>query len=772
LVIAAVLFLFVAPIDVPVPDATRSQAQGFAVIGQYQLQRGRPTEAKVNCESAAKAEPGNEMARDCLFRIQSMLIDEDLNNADADLLNGDKTDAIALASRWARAGSSQAQRERAWAILSRAKRRNVTEWWEFFFPNWLRELLTTLAILIAFTLLLLAIKWMWQKWQRGRWYGTSTKTNWSMLPLLELPKADPATGIPTDALLDALSRVGHELDRPLWEPHLLLLRPTPPADYEPAIISEFLSDPLPEIVLTPAAMDLRLEWQLHDVQLDQAVQNLQIRTATGIDIGSVARFLRTIIQWINSGAPSISGVAQTDPDKSVSIHVVARGGRLRSVAVGSSTNFAPGIDCAQLSAERSALKFLFRMRYPFMTNDQIDGFAALRQGASQFSQYAGTVPSVGDDARVRTSSLEKAAFNFGFFRSSIPPHCAPVPPSDQCQSLLVTDELRQAVLLAEGVANALVGGELHWSAALDCFRQLEDWPGSPETEPLRQQATYNEAIVWLHKREAGRCVLMLTELLGETAPDLAVEGKESIYSVIQRSDLSASIRFPVRLARLTALASYSRDEWSALPRSRADLILGDGANLRAELETILQNHDLSQHDLRLARYMYIETLRAIGHIQLLYVVTGGAVVLYHDKRPTGLKNGAVDDDSRKRLQLAISWMRMCEEVAPKCPLFCDLAEAYLLLKDFTKAGGYARHATLESSLHADEREYCEWAYYLAAETFLLQNTDESKALAKNYAEGFKGDITLDEFRSVRAELNIPAVIQVPVPTTTTPKPAI
>ncbi len=511
---------------------------------------------------------------------------------------------------------------------------------------------------------------------------------------------------------------------------------------------------------------------MHDVQLDQAVQNLQLRTATGIDIGSVARFLRTIIQWINAGAPTISGVAQTDVDKSVSIHLVARGGRLRSVAVGSSTNFAPGLDCAQLSAERSALKFLFRMRYPAMTNDQIDGFSALRQGASQFSQYAGTVPSVGDDAKVRTSSLEKAAFNFGFFRASIPPHCPPLSPTAGCASLDVTDALRQAVLLAEGVSHALVGGELHWSAALDCFRQLEDWPGSADTEPLRQQATYNEAIVWLHKREPGRCVLMLTELLGETAPDLKVEGDESIYNVIQRSELSAPIRYPVRLARLTALASYNRDEWSSLPRPRADLILSDGVRLRVELESILQKQDISPHDLRLARYMYIETLRAIGHIQLLYVVTGSAASLYLGKRPIGLRTASVDDESRKRLQAAISWMRMCEEVAPNCMLFCDLAEAYLLLKDFTKAGGYARHATLESSLHVDEREYCEWAYYLAAETFLLQNTDESKALAKNYAEGFKGDITLDEFRSVRAELNIPAVIQVSVPTTTTPKPTI
>src|SRR5262249_49038684 len=157
-------------------------------------------------------------------------------------------------------------------------------------------------------------------------------------------------------------------------------------------------------------------------------------------------------------------------------HLAARGGRIQAAAVTASTEAAPGIDAMELSAERVAFKFLFRMRYPDMTNDQIDGFAALRQGATQFAQYAETIPGVGEDAMARTSSLTKAAFNFSFFRASIPTHCDAGRAREKRSSLEITDDVRQAVLLAEGVAHTLVGTEQARMSAIDCFRQLQDWP--------------------------------------------------------------------------------------------------------------------------------------------------------------------------------------------------------------------------------------------------------------------------------------------------------
>jgi hypothetical protein len=321
------------------------------------------------------------------------------------------------------------------------------------------QTLITIIVLTGSVLCLCATRKIWRAWERGKWYGDVGKTKWRLLPLKELPAAEVTTGIATQEVLDALSRLGHELGRELWEPKLLLLRPTPPANYEPALISDFLSTGRTPLVLVPAAGDLQVEWRLHEVQLDQAMQNLQFKLSSGVDIGSMARFLRSIVEWLNAGAPTISGIAQTGSDSSVSIHLAATGGRVQAVAVSASTSAAPGVDPTHLSAERAALKFLFRMRYPCMTNDEIDGFSALRQGACQFAQFA-TVRGTGEEAETRKSILAKAALNFGVFRASIPPHTAPKTPTNQCTSLAITNDIRQSVLLAEGVAHALVGEDL------------------------------------------------------------------------------------------------------------------------------------------------------------------------------------------------------------------------------------------------------------------------------------------------------------------------
>jgi hypothetical protein len=84
---------------------------------------------------------------------------------------------------------------------------------------------------------------------------TSARPGGACSPLKEIPSTDIQTGIPTDAILDALARLGHELERELWQPKLLLLRPTPPNNFEPAVINEFLSKSLDPLVLAPGAKD-------------------------------------------------------------------------------------------------------------------------------------------------------------------------------------------------------------------------------------------------------------------------------------------------------------------------------------------------------------------------------------------------------------------------------------------------------------------------------------------------------------------------------------
>jgi len=730
------------------PLQAKNEAQTLALIGHNQLHLARLSDARNNCDAAVKLDPSNGIAKDCLDRAATMVIDRDLNDAETKLQLGDNQGAIALAAKWAAGGSQPYQGVHAREILSRAQFVSVGDRIKSvissLIADWLRQALGVVIVITALALILLVARKLWQEWRRGAWYGNLTNsTKWKMLALKEIAdgsKEPPGTA--TDAVLDAFARLGHELEQKLWQPKLLLLRPTPPANHEPAIIDAFLSDALCDVLLAPAAEDLRLQWQLHDVELDQAFQSLQLKTAAGIDVGSIARFVRGIFEWFTADAPAISGVAETGSDKAASIHLFARGGRIRSVAVAASTALAPGIDAMQLSAERASFKFLFRMQYPAMINEQIDGFSALRQGATQFAQYAGTVPGVEDDTKARASSLAHAAFCFGFFRASIPLHFTACSGEEQGASLRITDEIHQAVLLAEGVAHSLVGREVDYMQAIDCFRQLQDWPGSDATLPLRQQAAYNEAIVWRELGSLGQSVLMLTTLLGERTPDTT----EAQYEA-PKCTLPEAIEFPARVARLAAFAKYDRNDWSILPIERADFVIEKSEEVIDRLSNLVQQTN-NAHDRRMATYMYIEALRALGHVELMRVKMGSANRFYQGGRPIGLKDEALTEEECQAMRHALGRMHECEGLSPNCDLYCDLAESYLLLKEFGHAEGYARHATLRKKPDSER------AYYLTIESLLLQGTAASRERAIKYAKDFQGAITLDEFKSVCAELKI------------------
>lgn len=114
----------------------------------------------------------------------------------------------------------------------------------------------------------------------------------------------------------------------------------------------------------------------------------------------------------------------------------------------------------------------------------------------------------------------------------------------------------------------------------------------------------------------------------------------------------------------------------------------------------------------------------------------------------GLKTSALSDEIMADLQYAIFWLKECEKIAPSCSLYCDLAEAYLLRKEFSVAEAYGRHATLDSD------QQTEAAHYIAAESFFLENTEASRALAKKYAESFKRPVTLEKFKALRRDLGI------------------
>ena len=800
-------------------ESSRGKAQALVSYGKYQLHLGQLDEAETECEAALKLDPASKTAQECLDLSASMKIDAQLNQADNLVLNGQRSKAAAIAASLVNSGGTPAQQERARRILRRAQAVTASGVWQAI-PDWIRQIIVAVLFILVAAIVIHESRRVWWATRRGKRFRR--KTTWSLLPLRELPGTNDGEKA-TDGLLDAISRLGDELDRSLWEPRLLLLRPTPPADYEPAVISDFLSDvSMPVVALTPAMRDLRLEWNFHEVRLDEAAQNLQLKAGGGIDFGSLVRFLMTVWKWITAGTPTISGsveksengsnggngaksgadsgnggqVAAGSDGRSISIHLAARGIEVRTVSITTSIDVQAGIDCVQLAAERAAFKFLIRMKYPQMTNDEVNGIAALRQGASLFGEFAGTNPGGGSAAATRTSSLSSAAGNLEFFRSSIPVHCElsnvtqtagrtgraalaagkrkngsgrSIAKAGQEGGIKITDEIRQGALLAEGVADALSGQYSALSAAISCFRQLQEWPGSLETLSFRQQAAYNEAVVHREMGYYGKCVLMLTELLGDPIPDAVGDQPEPERKTQVMADLPESIALAARLARLAAFAQYNRDDWTTLPIPRAKLLIDDAERLVTDLAEICEREHISVHDCKIARYMHVETLRAIGHVELRRAIQGPAGRFYDPdtNRPTGLltdelnKNVPDDRETIDRLERSIAWMRECEELAPSSGLFCDIAESNLLLKNFGVAQAYARHATLGTIASTKApSEVCEkWAndpnneraFYLAAESFLL---GKKECLARKYAQSFPGAAKLDEFKALRAQLGL------------------
>jgi hypothetical protein len=91
--------------------------------------------------------------------------------------------------------------------------------------------------------------------------------------------------------------------------------------------------------------------------------------------------------------------------------------------------------------------------------------------------------------------------------------------------------------------------EENYMSAIDCFRQLQDWPGSLQSLPLRQQAAYNEAVAWRQMSDFGRAVLMLAELLGLEAPDTVGQNAPPKSSSPSKQPLPEAISLPARFSR-------------------------------------------------------------------------------------------------------------------------------------------------------------------------------------------------------------------------------
>jgi hypothetical protein len=690
--------------------------------------------AQTECDAAFKANPSEPGAGACLDRINALRADLALDEADAQLAdhNLSKVEELAMPVLGA-ASSDVAHRHRAGQILAEVRRQTALA---RVTPTWLLDLVVALAILGLGWLALYITRGFWRGFRRFNSSSLRQRTTWAVLPVKEDAKDNLEA---TAVILDALSRLPRELSQHVWQPKLLLLRPTPPATYEPEIIDEFLCSDGDSVVLLPPADQLDLRCDLHDWQFDEAVQGLQLKIQN-VDLGSVAKFVRSIWRWLNT--PSLTGIAEVTEDKRVVVRLSASGGASGFVAVAASTEGDAGVDGIRLSAERAVFKLLYRLRYPAKTQTDVDGQAALRQAVRLFAQYAGSSAGSAADVQERTAALKKAGYNFGYARA--------------CLAGLASDELdvRPAVLLAEGVVYALLNDH---GSALERFRQLEDWPNAEGLSVLRSQARYNSAVILGRMGKPGAAVLELTNLLGERPTDLGVEAKGAEVERQRKGEnLGSALQFVVRLARAAGLANYDEEAWLRLSRPRAQMVIQDSKKLLEDLAGL--KLESQPHDARIADYLSTETLRARGTILLNFVKNLICDDLYVDGRPTELKrkpHGShlvakrhASPEGHAFLREGIDNMQRCEEHAGgTANLFCDLAEAKLLVEEYDEAEQYARQATLVNT-------QLERGYYLAAEICYLSGTAEQLERAKKYARAYHGETVSDMFSGLMDDLEV------------------
>lgn len=290
----------------------------MADYGRYQLHWDLPDVAVKQCQAALSKDPANKTAVKCLEDAAALNVDDALNSA-ADQILIHKTDqAAATAASWVFSHAYPAQQLRARQILTEAQRPTIFKIWQGI-PDWLRQTLITVVVILACAFLVCLI--------RSTWNGVFSlrgRITWRLLPLKELSGCTDGDKA-TDDFLDALSRLGDELSRELSTPTLLLLRPTPPASFMPSLITSFLpSSATPKLTLFPGVQPLREAWRLHTVRLDEAAKDLQLKATAGIDVGSLIRFLIAVGQWISSDSPTISGsVERVAPLASAPVAVAA-----------------------------------------------------------------------------------------------------------------------------------------------------------------------------------------------------------------------------------------------------------------------------------------------------------------------------------------------------------------------------------------------------------------------------------------------------------------
>jgi hypothetical protein len=550
----------------------------------------------------------------------------EIARAHAMMSEGRRSEAETALAALISSGGSQSVMQEAGTMLSASRASWMTPFRDAVKSPWLIQGLAGLFTVggLWLGLRVLRVAWCSASKRAATWLGQ--KRAWRFVGM-----GEDAVGA-RDAVLDAIRRVPHEVTQPIWTRTRLLLYPASQGwevweDF--AVQENDRATPVHE-----PSFNMKLESGQANQMLAKAFQNLEFSVGA-ISMAGVARLWAGLVEWWQTGCPTVSGAAREvevgSGTKHISVRLTASGCDTGTVSVLATTDVAEGVDAVAVSAERSAYKLLFRIGQHKDSAKQIDGHAAFRQGVTSFASCMQSVVDAESARNHRNAALIKTIANLAFARETFcgdPDHkvyyleatrlealayacigrdMAARKLLDELYDSCVSTTLRERQLAAESRYNQAM---LYWKAAhstpgSDCAAGFVASSLFDQVQAGGDSALAQAALVWqaadlasmtgrewlLLRKDAARKKL---ETVAELADSLAAAAKHAERSDRRRFELlSSHARQSVAIAQLRYLAAFELPGRGPFANGSRGISDSQLARVRAALESLSSSAQLA-----------------------------------------------------------------------------------------------------------------------------------------------------------------------------------
>jgi hypothetical protein len=786
------------------PKAPRSPSatDQLTDLGRDLLAEGAVTEAQKHCQKAVDLDPTHRAAGRCLVAVAGRQAAEAETKKKAEAAMGAATLNAMLAEAEARKRGAE---EKAVAAMATARGAAKTpedlnritaelrklhpsaiaqavargrQWVEPFGTVWIFDIIFALLFLLGVYSALRLARVVRRTHRALKTGGGLLKTRWLYAPI------EDKHGLGIDSLvLDAVERMKHDLAGPVEIPTLVPLRPTKGEPYQPEVWKDFRIHPPRKI--RGIHHNLSIAFAQNRLDLAEAIGQLQLKVG-GVELGSIAKLVRSLRQWLNEGVPTISGSASVaelpDGRKEVTVRLSRCAHRIPFAAVTASTEHQSATEAARLAAERAAYKLAYIFAMPACSHAQADGLAARRQGIALLQRYVACGEDAGEPRRL---GLEKAVFNLRFARAALgsdpigPAHSAEAVASAHDDNLVECE-----LLLFEGIGEALLG---HAREAVELFRTVRDIVDADRPAQLifRLQALYNHAVLegrgalsdppmiptrsaiaramQLHEQVIADADAALSQLAADHARaevDVTTGAEDpEAQKQLAAAEKGASITLQAvrtmgllsRLGYVSAAAQWSSAEWDAVELRDVQHWLKIAESLIAELDAA-QGTTPARPELSVMDIIKVETHRAFATIAARYLGKFRMVPLPSIVGPRQAPVQANDPAASVPLdspdtasadrgliaRMLASLAFLTSRQNPDVRLCKLLVAAHLQAHDTPTARRYALRA-----INMGGRDEC---FYFAAALDALASGNGPEA--RRISQGFTTDKKIPEFRAI------------------------